>query len=92
MQLSTADDPILPTEAKFNVRVLEEAIDRVEDEVKCEHRFRDPHQYKWERVQHVLERFLQWVESANVEPVKLGRGVVYGVQAPKWFPLVASHV
>ena len=78
--------------SRVDVRVLEEAVDGIEDEIQDEYGLADSDENERQHVQHELDRLLDRMKTSHVEPVELVRGVMHGVEAPQELGVVRRDV
>lgn len=82
VKLWAADDIVQGTQSYIDIAVLEESINRIEHKIKGDHIFVNAQNDKGEGIQKKLQCFFDGVESADVDPVELLRGMMDGVEMP----------
>ena len=90
--LGAADDVIEPAVAQPQVAVLEEAIDRVGQEVARDYRRRHAEQHERHGVERELQHLLERMEAADIEHVEQVGRVMHFVQPPQRHESVAGAV
>ena len=82
MQFGTRDDPVQRTQANVAIGVLEETVQRVKNVVGGKHLRDHPEQGERQGVESVLDRLLDRMKAADVEPVEPVRRMVHRVKPP----------
>ena len=89
MELRPTNYEIQNAHAQVDIAMLKKTIYCIENKIQSQHLVCYSQQDEWQNIEQVLNGLLNWMKSINVQPVEFMGRVMYSVQLPEWFPVVA---